>query len=53
MFYEMKGDRAKSATELEANLQENPKAKNAEDLRKLVDKLPSPVPAGSTTSPQK
>jgi len=45
MFYEMKGEPTRSATELEAYLQENPKARNAGDLRKLIDKLRSTTPA--------
>jgi len=45
MFYEMKGDQARSATELEAYLDENPKAQNAQELRKLVNSLRSPTPA--------
>ena len=53
MFYEMKGERSRSATELETYLQENPKDRNAENLRKLVDKLRSGTPAASpTTSPE-
>ena len=50
MFYEMKGERSRSATELETYLQENPKGRNAEDLRKLVDKLRSRTPAASPTT---
>ena len=49
MFYEMKGERTRSATELEIYLQENPKDRNAEDLRKLVDKLRSTTLAASPT----
>lgn len=52
MFYEMKGERARSATELEAYLQENPKDRNAQDLRKLVDKLRSTSSASPTTTPE-
>jgi tetratricopeptide (TPR) repeat protein len=48
MLSEMKGDQARSATELETYLQENPKARNAEDLRKLVEKLRNP---GSAVPP--
>jgi tetratricopeptide (TPR) repeat protein len=51
MFYEMKGEPTRSATELEAYLQENPKVRNAEDLRKLVDKLRSSTSAASPTLP--
>ena len=47
MFYEMKGQRAQSASELEAYLQENPKARNAEELRKMVDSLRSPTQSQS------
>jgi tetratricopeptide repeat protein len=51
MFYEMKGQRSQSATELEAYLQENPKARNAEELRRLVDSLRSPVISPSPSVP--
>lgn len=51
MFYEMKGERSRSASELEAYLQENPKGRNAEDLRKLVEKLRSPTSEPSRPAP--
>ena len=50
MFYEMKSERARSATELEAYLEENPRAPNAQELRKLINSLRSPIPAPSPTS---
>jgi tetratricopeptide (TPR) repeat protein len=53
MFYEMKGQRAQSAIELETYLQENPKAPNAEELRKLVDNLRSPTTSPSRPVPPK
>jgi hypothetical protein len=51
MFYEMKGQRAQSATELETYLEENPKVRNVEELRKLVDSLRSPTPSPATPRP--
>jgi len=53
MFYEMKGERSRSATELESYLQENPKGRNVEDLRKLIEKLRSPVTEPSAPAPPK
>jgi tetratricopeptide (TPR) repeat protein len=41
MFYEMKEDRARAASELESYLTENPNAQNAEDLRQSIKKLRS------------
>jgi cytochrome c-type biogenesis protein CcmH/NrfG len=50
MFYEMKGERARSATELEAYLEENPKAQNAKELRNMVNTLRSHPPAPAPQS---
>jgi tetratricopeptide (TPR) repeat protein len=47
MFYEMKQEPTRSAAELEVYLQENPKTPNAENLRKIINKLRRPA---STTS---
>src|SRR6185295_2053354 len=47
MFYEMKGERARSATELEAYLEENPKAPNAQELRRLINSLRATIPVAS------
>ena len=53
MFYEMKGEGAQSASELELYLEENPKVRNAPELRKLIDTLRAPDTAGSPgLSPQ-
>jgi 16S rRNA G527 N7-methylase RsmG len=51
MFYEMKGELARSATELESYLQENPKTRNAEELRRLVEKLRSSPTALPSVTP--
>ena len=50
MLYEMKGDYARAAKELEGHLEENPNAKNADGLRAIIKRLRSqsdnkPVPA--------
>jgi len=42
MLYEMKGDRAQAAAELEQYLQKNPDAKNADAIREEIRKLRSP-----------
>lgn len=41
MFYEMKGDQARAAKELEDYLQKNPNAKNADSLRTIIKRLRS------------
>jgi tetratricopeptide (TPR) repeat protein len=41
MFYEMKEERDRAASELESYLLENPNARNAEDLRQSIKKLRS------------
>lgn len=41
MLYEMKGDYARAAKELEGQLQENPNAKNAESLKTIIKRLRS------------
>jgi tetratricopeptide (TPR) repeat protein len=43
MFYEMKGDREGSAKELEEYLRINPNVPDADNLRKLIQRLHSPV----------
>jgi tetratricopeptide (TPR) repeat protein len=48
MLYEMKGDRARAATELEEYLHDNPGDPNAAQVRKLVDNLRSPISEPST-----
>jgi tetratricopeptide (TPR) repeat protein len=52
MLYEIKGDRTKAAAELEAYLQENPAASNAEDLRKVIE-LPLASVKTLTAPPQR
>ncbi|MCM3869240.1 MAG: tetratricopeptide repeat protein [Pyrinomonadaceae bacterium] len=41
MLYEMKGDYARAAKELEGHLQDNPNAKNADSLRTIIKRLRS------------
>jgi tetratricopeptide (TPR) repeat protein len=43
MFYEMKGNREGSAKELEEYLRDNPNVRDADNLRKLIQRLHSPV----------
>src|SRR5207237_122153 len=42
MLYEMKGERARAAAELEQYLQKNPAAQNADAIREEIRKLRSP-----------
>lgn len=44
MLYEMKGDRARAADELEDQLRENPGARNANEIRAAIQRLRSPAP---------
>lgn len=43
MFYEMKGDRARAAKELEEHLRANPGAQNADEIRAAILRLRAPV----------
>ena len=44
MLYEMTGDRARAADELEAHLRANPSAQNADEIRAAIQRLRNPVP---------
>ncbi|MEP6913368.1 MAG: tetratricopeptide repeat protein [bacterium] len=50
MFYEMKGNREASAKELEEYLRDNPNVQDADNLRKLIQRLRSPVNDGHAIS---
>ncbi len=43
MFYEMKGDRARAANELEEHLRANPGAQNADEIRAAIQRLRAPA----------
>ena len=51
MFYEMKGDQARAAKELEEQLQANPTSRSADDLRNAIKRLRGP--AGIASPPTK
>lgn len=51
MLYEMKGDYAGAAKELEGHLQENPNAKNADGLKTVIKRLRSS--SNNKSSPQR
>jgi len=39
MLYEMKGDRARAANELERHLRENPRLQNENEIREAIKRL--------------
>lgn len=51
MFYEMRGERARAADELEQYLQKTPEAKNAEAIRETIKKLRAPANEHHPSSP--
>jgi tetratricopeptide (TPR) repeat protein len=51
MFYEMRGERARAADELEQYLRKTPGAKNAEAIRETIKKLRAPANEPHPSSP--